>query len=42
MALLAAGTVRRLRMEDRFLQAELAGYGDYAGRVRFKLLPGVW
>jgi protein-S-isoprenylcysteine O-methyltransferase Ste14 len=34
--------VRRLLMEDRFLHRELAGYSDYAGRVRFKLLPGLW
>ena len=23
------------------LQAELAGYGEYVGRVRYRLLPGV-
>jgi len=28
--------------EDRTLQRELAGYADYARRVRFRLLPGVW
>jgi len=28
--------------EDRVLQAELAGYRDYASRVRWRLLPGVW
>ncbi len=28
--------------EDRVLQAELAGYADYAHRVRWRLLPGIW
>jgi len=32
----------RTGLEDRFLQDELAGYGEYAGRVRYRLLPGVW
>jgi protein-S-isoprenylcysteine O-methyltransferase Ste14 len=28
--------------EDRVLQAELAGYSDYAARVRWRLVPGIW
>jgi len=32
----------RTVFEDRTLQAELAGYGDYASRVRHRLLPGIW
>jgi protein-S-isoprenylcysteine O-methyltransferase Ste14 len=32
----------RTVLEDRTLRAELAGYGDYAKRVRYRLLPGVW
>ena len=28
--------------EDHVLQAELPGYRDYAQRVRWRLLPGVW
>jgi len=28
--------------EDRILQVELAGYSDYAHRVRWRLLPGIW
>ena len=28
--------------EDRMLQAELPGYRDYAARVRWRVLPGVW
>jgi len=34
--------VIRTSLEDRTLQAELAGYRDYARRVRYRLLPGVW
>jgi protein-S-isoprenylcysteine O-methyltransferase Ste14 len=32
----------RTALEDRTLQAELAGYADYARQVRFRLLPGIW
>ena len=32
----------RTALEDRTLQAELAGYMDYARQVRYRLLPGVW
>jgi protein-S-isoprenylcysteine O-methyltransferase Ste14 len=28
--------------EDRILQAELQGYRDYAARVRWRLIPGIW
>ena len=28
--------------EDRVLQAHLPGYSDYARRVRWRLLPGIW
>ncbi len=28
--------------EDQVLQAELSGYRDYAARVRWRLLPGIW
>lgn len=34
--------VFRTRLEDQTLQAELPGYQDYAQRVRYRLLPGVW
>ncbi|UCH22784.1 MAG: isoprenylcysteine carboxylmethyltransferase family protein [Deltaproteobacteria bacterium] len=34
--------VIRTALEDRVLQDELAGYGEYARRVRYRLLPGVW
>jgi protein-S-isoprenylcysteine O-methyltransferase Ste14 len=28
--------------EDRFLRVELGGYSDYAARVRWRLIPGIW
>jgi protein-S-isoprenylcysteine O-methyltransferase Ste14 len=34
--------VIRTVLEDRTLQAELPGYAEYAQRVRYRLLPGVW
>jgi protein-S-isoprenylcysteine O-methyltransferase Ste14 len=36
------GLVVRAVGEDRMLQAELPGYRDYASRVRWRVLPGVW
>jgi protein-S-isoprenylcysteine O-methyltransferase Ste14 len=42
MLLFGGMLVRRLTMEDRFLNANLDGYRAYAGRVRSKVLPGVW
>ena len=32
----------RTHLEDRTLQDELEGYREYAGRVRYRLLPGIW
>jgi protein-S-isoprenylcysteine O-methyltransferase Ste14 len=32
----------RTALEDRTLQKELSGYSEYAKRVRYRLLPGVW
>jgi protein-S-isoprenylcysteine O-methyltransferase Ste14 len=32
----------RTAFEDKTLLAELDGYKDYAARVRYRLLPGVW
>ncbi len=32
----------RASLEDRMLRAELDGYGDYANRVKYRLVPGVW
>ena len=35
-------TVIRTALEDQTLQEELPGYRDYARRVRFRLIPGVY
>jgi protein-S-isoprenylcysteine O-methyltransferase Ste14 len=32
----------RTALEDRTLQEELPGYREYAGKVRYRLLPGIW
>ena len=32
----------RIVDEERLLTAELAGYGAYVGRVRHRLVPGIW
>ena len=34
--------VIRTALEDHTLQAELPGYREYAARVRYRLMPGVW
>jgi protein-S-isoprenylcysteine O-methyltransferase Ste14 len=36
------GLAYRAATEDRVLQAELPGYRDYAARVRWRVLPGIW
>jgi protein-S-isoprenylcysteine O-methyltransferase Ste14 len=38
----SAGYILRTALEDRTLQAELPGYGDYTQQVRYRLLPGIW
>jgi protein-S-isoprenylcysteine O-methyltransferase Ste14 len=40
--LYGAMMVLRTQLEDRTLQGELEGYAEYARRVRYRLLPGVW
>jgi len=32
----------RTALEDRMLREELPGYAEYAKRVRYRLLPGIW
>ena len=34
--------ILRTSWEDALLHAELEGYADYARRVRFRLMPGLW
>jgi protein-S-isoprenylcysteine O-methyltransferase Ste14 len=35
-------TVMRTVLEDQALLDELPGYSDYAKRVRYRLIPGVY
>jgi len=35
-------SVIRTVLEDQTLQEELPGYRDYAGRVRYRLIPGIY
>ncbi|OAF16409.1 methyltransferase family protein [Bradyrhizobium neotropicale] len=32
----------RIRIEERTLREGLPGYSDYAARVRYRLVPGIW
>jgi protein-S-isoprenylcysteine O-methyltransferase Ste14 len=42
-AALAQGALTlRTALEDRTLREELLGYQDYARKVRYRLLPGIW
>ncbi len=41
-ALVVCQLVIRTALEDETLQEELEGYHDYAARVCYRLLPGVW
>jgi len=41
-AAIVAGLVVRTHFEDRMLLEELDGYAEYAKRVRYRLVPGVW
>jgi protein-S-isoprenylcysteine O-methyltransferase Ste14 len=34
--------VWRTIVEDRMLQRDLPSYADYAARVRYRLVPGIW
>jgi protein-S-isoprenylcysteine O-methyltransferase Ste14 len=40
--LLGVLIVVRTALEDRELRRRLPGYADYAARVRWRLIPGVW
>ncbi|MBN2345797.1 MAG: isoprenylcysteine carboxylmethyltransferase family protein, partial [Candidatus Aminicenantes bacterium] len=40
--LVAALIILRTVLEDRTLRRELDGYEEYARRVRFRLVPGLW
>jgi protein-S-isoprenylcysteine O-methyltransferase Ste14 len=38
----SAMILRRVAFEDSFLHRSLGGYADYARRVPYRLVPGVW
>jgi len=40
--LAAASLVARTVLEDKMLQQELPDYKEYAGRVRYRLVPEIW
>ncbi|SRR5579871_6490423 len=40
--LASMGLILRTKWEDETLQAKLSGYREYAQRVRYRLIPGVW
>ena len=42
LTLTVAVVLLRTALEDRTLHAELDGYHAYAGRVRYRLFPGLW
>jgi protein-S-isoprenylcysteine O-methyltransferase Ste14 len=41
-AVAATLVIVRTALEDKLLHGELEGYAEYAGRVRWRLLPGLW
>jgi protein-S-isoprenylcysteine O-methyltransferase Ste14 len=41
-ALGAVLMIARTAMEDQTLRRELDGYIDYVGKVRYRLVPGIW
>jgi len=41
-ALIAVLFVLRTSLEDKTLRHELPGYTEYAAKVRWKLVPGIW
>jgi protein-S-isoprenylcysteine O-methyltransferase Ste14 len=42
VVIMAALVARAATIEDWMLQNELAGYADYAAKVRYRLIPGIW
>jgi protein-S-isoprenylcysteine O-methyltransferase Ste14 len=42
MLIVLPAIVYRTRIEDRMLRDELTGYSEYAAKVRYRLIPGVW
>lgn len=42
MLLVIPTLIRRTMLEDHLLQQKLSGYADYAAKVRYRLIPGIW
>lgn len=42
VAFLSIVLVVRTHLEDQTLRQQLPGYPDFAGRVRYRLVPGIW
>jgi protein-S-isoprenylcysteine O-methyltransferase Ste14 len=40
--LIVALILRRTAVEDRTLSEQLEGYAEYTGKVRYRVLPGLW
>jgi protein-S-isoprenylcysteine O-methyltransferase Ste14 len=34
--------ILRILDEEKMLQQDLGGYSDYTGKVRYRLVPGLW
>lgn len=34
--------VARIKSEERLLLRELAGYGEYTQKVKYRMIPGIW
>jgi protein-S-isoprenylcysteine O-methyltransferase Ste14 len=34
--------ILRTKLEDQTLLTELTGYKEFAGKTRYRLIPGVW
>jgi len=41
-ATIAAVIVIRTALEDTMLKKDLAGYCDYAAKVRYRIIPFIW
>ncbi|HRF48999.1 MAG TPA: isoprenylcysteine carboxylmethyltransferase family protein [Anaerolineales bacterium] len=42
VAILTMALVVRTHLEDQTLRRKLVGYAEYAARVRYRLVPGIW
>jgi len=42
LAVISPALIWRIFDEERMLWSDLAGYGAYAARVRYRLVPGLW